>query len=179
MARACWRQASAWAASGRDWRRHQFALEPIRLRQQIALPVGLHHRPGFGQPPQPLLNLARVPGRLGEQDQARATATVPPPWPQQGLRPSRSSARPASSWPCMASAQPRQQVPVPTWSGNPCVGCQGQECVGLGLHRRHIAAAVMQPGSPELGHRQTIAMGQHLGEGQRFLTPLYGLRWST
>lgn len=38
---------------------------------------------------------------------------------------------------------------------------------------------VMQPGSPEPGHRQTIAMGQHLGEGQRFLTPLYGLRWST
>ena len=47
----------------------QGTLEPIRLGEQIPMPVGLQHGPGLGQPPQPVLDLAHMPRRLGEQKQ--------------------------------------------------------------------------------------------------------------
>jgi hypothetical protein len=53
---------------------------------------------------------------------------------------------------------------------------QGQEGVGLRLNRWRLTAAVIQVSCKELGHRQAMGMGQHLGLGQRLLTPPYGLR---
>jgi hypothetical protein len=47
----------------------QFALEPIRLRQLVAPPAGLERCASLGQEAQPLLDVACVPRRLGQQDQ--------------------------------------------------------------------------------------------------------------
>ncbi len=47
--------------------------------------------------------------------------------------------------------------------------CQGQQGVGLHLDRRCLAAAAMQEDRIELSGRQTIGMGQCLGQRQRLL----------
>ena len=46
----------------------ELALEPIRLREHVALPVCLERRQGLGQQAQPLRDMAGMPRRLGEQD---------------------------------------------------------------------------------------------------------------
>jgi len=46
----------------------QFALEPIRLRQEVPTCTGLQCGEGFGQQAQALLHLARVLRGLGEHD---------------------------------------------------------------------------------------------------------------
>ena len=76
----------------------------------------------------------------------------------------------------MASAQPRQQVPYPTQSGNPWAVARVRRASACAWTAGDLAAAVMQVGCPVLGERQTIGMGQRLGQGQGLLTPLHGLR---
>ena len=53
--------------------------------------------------------------------------------------------------PCMASAQPRQQVPIPHIERKFLCRREGQKSVGVLLDRRHLTATVMQPGHPAAG----------------------------
>ena len=43
----------------------EFALQPIRFRQQVTPPACLQHRQSLGQQAQPLLHLANMPRGLG------------------------------------------------------------------------------------------------------------------
>ena len=145
MARACWKQASAWAASGTAWRSSKLALEPIRLREHVTPPAGLERRQGLGQQAQPLLDLAGVPRRLGQQDQTER--------PRQRL-PRGHDGRQALVQLCQArrtlALHGQRPAPpacsIPHTERKPLRRRQGQEGLGLCLDRRCLAAAVMQVG---------------------------------
>ena len=132
-ARACWKQASACAASGIGLAQQQLALEPIRLRcQHVALPAGLERRQGLGQQAQPLLDLADVPRRLGQQDQTERPRQRLP----RGQDGRQALAHLRQARLALALHGQRPAPPdgaIPTQSGNPCVGRQGQEGLGLRL----------------------------------------------
>ena len=75
---ACWRRAMVQGLLEAGFRlgrirgglpQQEFALESIRLCQHVAPPAGLERCQGLRQQAQPLVNLARLPRRLGQQDQ--------------------------------------------------------------------------------------------------------------
>src|SRR4030095_16705391 len=66
--------------------------------------------------------------------------------------------------------------PIPHIELQPLRCRQGQERLGLRLDHWSFLTALLQEAGQVLGDRQAMRMGQLLGEGQRLLPPLEGLR---